>query len=75
MNQEQSLVASATSQGLTLFEFVIWLGVSVAFTPLLTGTIAYYLYRWRDRSPRKWKQINLVLLLGLLIDGVLFLLF
>jgi len=58
-------------EDLTPFEWAIWLPVSIAISPFVSGTIAYYIYKRNNKYPLKWKRINIILLIGLLVDGLI----
>lgn len=58
-------------EDLTPFEWAIWIPVSIAISPFVSGTIAYYIYKRNNKYPLKWKRINIILLIGLLVDGLI----
>ena len=62
-------------EDLTPFEWAIWLPVSIAISPFVSGTIAYYIYKHKNKYPLKWRRINIILLIGLLVDGFIWFLF
>ncbi len=55
-------------ESLTTTEWMIWLIVSVVLTPFVSGTVAYYMYKHNNRYPVKWKRINIILLIGLVLN-------
>ena len=60
-------------EDLTPLEWVIWIFASIAISPFVSGTIAYYIYKYHNRYPVKWRRINIILLIGFLVYAIIIL--
>lgn len=58
-------------EDLTSFEWAIWLPVSIAISPFVSGTIAHYIYKRKNKYPLKWRKINIILLIALFADIII----
>lgn len=62
-------------EGLTIREWIVWTIVSIIFTPVISGTVAYYMYKHHNKYPGKWRNVNIALLIAVIAEGVLYLMF